>query len=100
MMPGSHPIHVISDDKEQTSEAMARRDVRGAAVVALWPVHAGGVSDQGGSPAGPAGASGTMMAAWQTGQAVSVPALAVSLKMFWPQAGHEKLNSLMELPVH
>jgi hypothetical protein len=40
-----------------------------------------------------------MTAAWQTGQAISVPALAVSLKMFWPQAGHEKLNSLMELPV-
>jgi hypothetical protein len=34
MMPGSHPMQVTSDAREQTSEAMARPEVRGGAVLA------------------------------------------------------------------
>jgi hypothetical protein len=40
-----------------------------------------------------------MMEAWQSGQAISVPMRAVSLAMLWPQAGHEQLNSLIELSI-
>jgi hypothetical protein len=43
--------------------------------------------------------SGTVMLALQSGQAIVVPAWAVSEEMFRPQAGHEKLNSLMARPV-
>src|SRR5208337_2266958 len=73
MIPGIHPIHVTNDAREQSNEAMARREVRGAAVVALWPVHAGGVSVWGGTPAGSANPVGTPMVLLQCGQTCCVP---------------------------
>jgi hypothetical protein len=47
-------MHVTNDDREQTSEAMARREVRWAAVPAI--------------------SFGTAMVALQLGQAICVPA--------------------------
>lgn len=91
MIPGSHPMQVKNDDKEQTNEATARREVRWA-VVPLWPVQGGGM-------AGWLEISGTVILALQSGQAIDVPAWAVSEETFRPQAGHEKLNSLMAGPV-
>src|SRR5208283_2281226 len=96
MIPGSHPTHVINDEREQTSEAMAKPEVRGAMVLRL-PGNAGGVVVGAVTSGVPAVWFGTATAAWQTGQVVCVPARAGSHKMSWPQAGHENLNSLIKL---
>jgi hypothetical protein len=67
MIPGSQPMQVTNDKREQTSEAMARPDV----------CCAGGFLGNPGARSGGtealAVASGTMTLAWQTGQAISVP---------------------------
>jgi hypothetical protein len=94
MIPGSQPMHVINDDREQTSEAMARPEVRCAAVAGLTDAS-GGVSSGTDVALVPAVSFGTVMVALQLGQAICVPAWVVSHKMFWPQAGHENLNSLI-----
>ena len=52
MIPGSQPMHVMKDDKEQANEAMAKPEVRGAV---------------------PAVSFGTVMVALQAGQAICVP---------------------------
>ena len=79
MIPGSQPTHVIKDDREQTSEATARPEVRGAVGAGL-PGNGGGWAGAD-APAVPAVTSGTVMVALQTGQAICVPARAVSHKM-------------------
>jgi len=71
MIPGSHPMHVIKDDTEHTSDAMANPEVRWTAE-ALW------FRDAGRLPAEveftPVISFGTTMTALQMGQVISFPA--------------------------
>ncbi len=92
-------MQVINDDREQTSEAMARLEVR-CVTVALWPIHGGGVSVPGETSVGSANPVGTPMTLLQCGQICCVPSSAVSHKIFWPQTGHEIFNSLMGTTSH